>query len=529
MALRTQPGDILLGKYRVENTLGKGGMGIVVAVRHVHLGELFAIKMLLTAAQKSDGATERFLREARASAKLKGEHVARVHDVGSLDDGAPYMVMEYLVGDDLKQILKRQGPFPLNELALFVHQACEAVGEAHALGIVHRDLKPANLFLTRRPNGTPCIKVLDFGISKELDPDGGSMSDLTKTGTFIGSPPYMSPEQMSDIKATDRRSDIWSLGVILYELATGQLPFQGQGPTELIARILTSEPVLPSRLCPDIPLEFDAVVRRCLEKRPENRYQTPADLAADLVPLITGSLSGLLGGPTALSSSPGMVAPAVTTGPAADSTGPRAPMRSSVTGSGVLPKASANPSPVESSPGARDAASEPLQRDQTPAATVNDDSVANRPTKITTGNSARESAPNAMQNGQTDGAWGTTSNASSRKDHKALILIAALLTGGVLAVLLFMYAKPAGSAAENTAEILPTSFGKPTAVVGAPATESITQPAPLVTPSSPILTAEPSAATTTRVAAPGAAKSSNTPATTKPATSVKSSVAGFND
>src|SRR5262245_36017323 len=147
------PGDLLLGKYRVERVLGRGGMGVVVAARHLELGELFAIKFLLPHAIKHPQAVERFVREARASARLKGEHVAKVHDVGRLSDGLPYMVLEYLSGNDLKATLRERGPLPVAEAVTYVLQACEAIAEAHDLGIIHRDIKPANLFLTRRANG----------------------------------------------------------------------------------------------------------------------------------------------------------------------------------------------------------------------------------------------------------------------------------------------------------------------------------------------------------------------------------------
>ncbi len=292
-----QPGEVLLGKYRVERVLGEGGMGIVLAVRHAHLNELFAIKMMLPAALAHQDAVERFLREARAAARLKGEHVARVHDVGALENGAPYMVMEHLAGKDRKEHLKTRGALPLDEAALLVYQACEAVSEAHANGIIHRDLKPANLFLIRRPNGTPCIKVLDFGISKELDPTNSGGLDLTKPGAFMGSPLYMSPEQMANIKATDMRSDIWSLGVILYELVTGTVPFGAEAMTELVTKVLTAQPLPPSQLRPGVLTTLETTILRCLEKRPEHRFQSVQDFMTALRPFTTGNVqSTMMGG-----------------------------------------------------------------------------------------------------------------------------------------------------------------------------------------------------------------------------------------
>ncbi len=281
-----QVGDTLLGKYRVEHVLGQGGMGVVVATRHTQLNELFAIKMMLPEALAHPGAIERFLREAQACARLKGEHIARVHDVGSLENGAPYMVMEYLSGEDLGQIVQNRGALSLEDTALYVYQACEAIAEAHANGIIHRDLKPSNLFLTRRSNGTPCIKVLDFGISKEMDANYRVTPNLTKTGTCMGSPVYMPPEQMANAKSSDARSDIWSLGVILYELVTGVLPFAAELMTEIVTKVLTEQPKPPSQVRPGVPSAFDAVVMKCLDKRPRQRYQSVQELMQALGPFM---------------------------------------------------------------------------------------------------------------------------------------------------------------------------------------------------------------------------------------------------
>lgn len=275
-----RPGDTLLGKYKVERVLGMGGMGMVVAARHIQLGELFAIKFLLPAALKEEDALERFLREARAAARLKGEHVTKVVDVGQLENGAPYMVMEYLAGSDLKSLIdkhfKQKGiGFPVEEALLYVMQACDAIVEAHAAGIIHRDIKPANLFLVRRPNGTPCVKVLDFGISKHTGPEEVG---LTKTGSMFGSPLYMSPEQMAQTKDVDGRTDVWSMGVVLYEFTTGVLPFPGRAVTEVVSKVLQHNPPPPSHVRPEIPVAVDEIVMRCLSKRPEGRFQSMSEL-----------------------------------------------------------------------------------------------------------------------------------------------------------------------------------------------------------------------------------------------------------
>lgn len=280
MSIPANPGDILLGKYRVEKVLGKGGMGVVVAVQHVELGQRYAIKFLLPNVQAHPGAIERFLREARAAARLQSEHVARVHDVGYMDNGLPYMVMEYLEGSDLQVILHREGPLDSERALNYLDQVCDAIAEAHAAGIVHRDLKPANLFLIRRRNGAPCVKVLDFGISKHLEAKDGV--DLTSTNATVGSPLYMSPEQISQSKSVDPRTDIWSLGVILYELLTGKSPFLATTALEVVARILQEEPMPVRIVRPEVSERAEGVIAGCLRKQREQRFQTIEELQAYL-------------------------------------------------------------------------------------------------------------------------------------------------------------------------------------------------------------------------------------------------------
>jgi serine/threonine protein kinase len=273
------PGDVLLGKYRVERVLGQGGMGVVVTVRHVDLGQLYAIKFLRPAVLGHHEGLERFLREARAAAQLQSEHVARVTDVGHMENGAPYMVMEHLDGCDLKVFLARQGPLPIEDAVAYVLQVCDAIAEAHALGIIHRDLKPANLFLVRRRKGSACVKVLDFGISKLTGPEE---IDLTNTNMALGSPLYMSPEQISKSKSVDGRTDIWALGVILYELLTGSSPFRTGSTFEVIAKVLQEEPRPLREVRPEVPEGIVAVVARCLRKRREDRFATIEELTEAL-------------------------------------------------------------------------------------------------------------------------------------------------------------------------------------------------------------------------------------------------------
>ncbi|HEY0992850.1 MAG TPA: serine/threonine-protein kinase, partial [Kofleriaceae bacterium] len=270
-------GSIVGGKFRIDRILGRGGMGVVAVATHLQLEQQVALKVVHDALAGDPEIVERFLREARASARLRSEHVCRVSDVGQLETGAPYIVMELLEGSDLSVVIA-EGALPVATAADYVVQACVAVAEAHALGIVHRDLKPANLFLTHRLDGTPLIKVLDFGIAK-----AASASDfkITRTSTVMGSPGYMSPEQLRSARDAEPRSDIWALGVILYELVTGRLPFDAESITELAVKVVMDPPA---------PLDIDApafarLVYRCLEKAPDQRYPSIAALAADLAPL----------------------------------------------------------------------------------------------------------------------------------------------------------------------------------------------------------------------------------------------------
>lgn len=275
-------GDLIAGKYQVEDILGQGGMGVVVAARHLALRQRVAIKFLLPAGLRLPGARERFLREAQAAAAIQSEHVARVLDIGTLETGAPYLVMEYLAGHDLGRVLKSRGPLPIPDAVDLILQASEAIGEAHALGIVHRDLKPQNLFVISR-NGAPFVKVLDFGLSKVPTMAGEAPeASLTATNLVIGSPQYMSPEQIRGLKHADARTDIWALGVILYQLLTGHRPFLGDSLIAICASIAADVPPPLQTYRPEMPAQLDALVQSCLEKDPARRVQSVADLVRGL-------------------------------------------------------------------------------------------------------------------------------------------------------------------------------------------------------------------------------------------------------
>jgi eukaryotic-like serine/threonine-protein kinase len=290
---------LLAGKYRIERVLGQGGMGVVVSAIHAVLDERVAVKLLLPEALSDPELVARFQREARAAVRIKSEHVARVIDVGVVDApalpmqaalgvpatvGAPFIVMEYLEGRDLAAVLRATGPLFVTDATSYVAQAIEAIAEAHSLGIIHRDLKPANLFLTHRPDGTPLIKVLDFGISKTLPSMAPNAAAMTATNAVLGSPMYMAPEQMIASRDVDGRTDVWALGAVLYQLLSGHGPFAGTTMAELCARIL-QEPHPPLRsVRAAVPLELDRVVARCLEKDRTRRYPSVAALAEALVP-----------------------------------------------------------------------------------------------------------------------------------------------------------------------------------------------------------------------------------------------------
>jgi len=280
-------GELLDGRYRVEEIVGEGGMGVVVAARDLELGHRVAIKLLRPNACRNDDMVARFRWEARASLRIRSEHVVRVTDAGTLSTGAPYIVMELLEGVDLAELLRARGaPLDVAEAVDYVLQACEALAEAHALGIVHRDLKPANLFITRRADGTALVKVIDFGISSgvEITIDESSPDRPAVKVEIMGSPAYMAPEQVADFDAVDGRADVWSLGAILYELLTGSLIHDEQSIAVLLAKVRYCPVASPRLRRADLPEALDQLILSCLERDPDRRVQSVSELATALLP-----------------------------------------------------------------------------------------------------------------------------------------------------------------------------------------------------------------------------------------------------
>jgi len=281
-ATSVSPGQIIGDRYRIDEPIGEGGMGFVCRATHVGLDTPVAIKLIRPDFKDDAEFVRRFLNEARRAAVLKSERVTRVHDVGQLDSGEPYLVMELLEGVELDKYLEAHGPLAALDAVNVALQICEALAEAHAAGIVHRDIKPGNAFLVRRADGRFAVKILDFGISKQMLDATTGVTSLTNHDQSLGSPHYMSPEQMLDPSSVDHRSDIWSVGVVLFELLSGQRPFDGTSMPEVCAKVLTAPaPVLRS-VRPDVDPELEAIVMQCLEKKPEARYRDVAALGQAL-------------------------------------------------------------------------------------------------------------------------------------------------------------------------------------------------------------------------------------------------------
>lgn len=281
MSLLLEPGDRLVDKYVVEGLLGEGGMGRVYAARDEQLHRRVAIKVLHESYATDAKGRELALREARAVAGLRSEHVARVLDAGVAEGDQPFIVMDYLQGENLRARIAA-GPLPMADAVGFIVQACEAIAEAHAAGIAHRDLKPDNLFVTKGVDGLPQIKVLDFGIARGTANDS-DYSSGERVFRYIGSPPYLAPERLREPGAIDKRSDLWALGVVLYEALAGQRPFDDEDVAELATAILERKAQPLRSLRPEIPAALERIVDECLHKDPQSRIQSAGRLAERLL------------------------------------------------------------------------------------------------------------------------------------------------------------------------------------------------------------------------------------------------------
>ncbi|MBX3234354.1 MAG: serine/threonine protein kinase [Labilithrix sp.] len=275
--------EILGGKYVIERLMGVGGMGVVCAAMHKQLKQRVAIKFL-SATMRSPELVDRFVREGQAAVRIKSEHIAPVLDVGVLDNGTPYLLMEHLSGADLSDYLIEHKRLSVTDAVDFVLQALDALAVAHSAGVVHRDLKPSNLFVTQRSDGSPLIKVLDFGISKVTDAGPNPSSTLTRPGMMLGSPRYMSPEQLRNASGVDHRADIWAMGIVMHELMAGAPPYDADTFTALCAAIVSEEPALLRSAVPDAPAELEAIILKCLAKKTEERWQDVGELAQAIAP-----------------------------------------------------------------------------------------------------------------------------------------------------------------------------------------------------------------------------------------------------
>jgi serine/threonine protein kinase len=272
----------LLGrKYALEQVLGRGGMGVVVAAKHLLLGRDVAIKLVLPGAAKREHLSARLLHEARAAARLKGQHVVRVLDVDLLADGTPCLVMERLVGRTLRHLLDERLRIAWQDVIEYGLEACDALAEAHDAGIVHRDVKPANLFLVSRPKTRATLRLIDFGACRTLDPGAEPGPFSQSDRGFVGSPAYVSPEHWVSPGEVDGRADLWSLGIVLYECLAGTVPFRDRSTSRLWQSILVDAiPSFDREL--KVPFDLEWVVRRCLMRSPDARYPSARALARDL-------------------------------------------------------------------------------------------------------------------------------------------------------------------------------------------------------------------------------------------------------
>ncbi len=290
-----QAGQIVADKYRIVRMLGQGGMGEVYEGENVRIHRRVAIKTLLSGVSSRGDVVQRFEREAQAAGRIGSEHIVEVLDLGDLPDGSRYMVMEFLEGTTLSDRIVKSGRVAAREAARIVIELCEGLQAAHQAGIVHRDLKPANVFLIASKGGRQdVVKILDFGVSK-FSVLGDEMS-MTRTGAVVGTPYYMSPEQAKGAKSIDARSDLYSVGVILYESVTGQIPFNAQTFNELIFKIALESPPPPESFVPDLDPHFASIVRKAMAREPNDRFQTALELRQALEAWAMGYDRAAMGG-----------------------------------------------------------------------------------------------------------------------------------------------------------------------------------------------------------------------------------------
>jgi len=472
-------------------------MGVVVQAQHIQLDERVALKFLTSEWATHPEAAERFLREARAAVRIKNEHVARVSDVGTLDTGSPYMVMEYLEGKDLGQLLEASGPMQLQDAVDYLIQGCEAIAEAHGMGIVHRDLKPANLFLTKYPDGSPLVKVLDFGISKQT---GGAVDNLTRTTATMGSALYMSPEQMKQSRNVDHRTDVYALGVTLYELLAGKQPYYAETLPQLCAEILTGTPTPLRDLRPDIPPDFAFVLEKAYARDRDIRYQSVCEYVFALAPFALERSQGSIDRVARLAGQQPPKAGAPPAIPAGPLPGQQGGDRFVVGAYSAAPPSARAAAAFASSPG-MDGNGYPQQP------------YGNHPGYQTGGNMGHPGYQTGGNMGhpgyQSSGSLGShalgTSQVSPPQKSKAPIIIAALLAAllGCAVALYFVggLAKPKPAAPTPAASASPTP--SPTPPAAEPVAVDSAAPAPSATP-------DPSAATP--VAPPSASVAAADPA-----------------
>jgi eukaryotic-like serine/threonine-protein kinase len=280
-------GSVVAQRYRLERVLGSGGMGVVALATRTVDGRAVAIKFIKLARLGHRDAAMRLMREARSAAKLESPHAVKVFEVAATDDGSPFVVMEYLEGETVADHLRRHGPLAIALACDWVEQVCHAIGEAHRHGIIHRDLKPTNLFARRLEDGTLSATVLDFGLAKSLLPHANE-DGTTSQSVVLGSPSYMSPEQIRWQSRLDHRTDIWSLGVVLHELVTGGLPFEGSWSAEIFASVLSELPKPMRSARPDVPDALEAIVARCLRKDPAERFASAEELRGAIADISRG-------------------------------------------------------------------------------------------------------------------------------------------------------------------------------------------------------------------------------------------------